>query len=84
MTIEQQIKTKPIEDGGSAFPQALLNNDGRIDTSSVYGEGGMSLRAYVAAKNMATLIGDWDTERAAQAADISVKFADALIERLKR
>lgn len=37
-----------INDGGSAFPNYLMMNEGRVDISNQYGVGGMSLRAWLA------------------------------------
>jgi len=37
-----------MDDGGPAFPQSLVDNQGRIDTSIDYGKGGMSLRDHFA------------------------------------
>lgn len=36
-------------DGGLAFPQAIIDNHGRIDFAAEQGYGGMTLRDYFAA-----------------------------------
>lgn len=44
--------SEKINDGGPAFPQPQIDNQGRIDSALQFGEGGMTLRDYFAAKAM--------------------------------
>jgi len=67
-----------MKDGGPAFPQIWLTNDGQGNQKNV-GPGGMTLRDYFAAKAMPKLI-----ERSSKIDDFSVgakayQIADAML-----
>lgn len=59
--------------GGPAFPQPGVLVDGEIRTPMEYGEGGMSLRDYIATKAM-------QAEIITSCSDATPKSADALVE----
>ena len=72
--------SKPIDDGGQAFPNAALGADG-------WGFGGMSLRAYFAAKAMQGYVAHpvviiKDDRDAFGVANSAVVMADALLAAL--
>ena len=46
------MSDKQINWGGPAFPQPLIDNQGRIDSSDSYGFGGLTLRDYFAAASL--------------------------------
>jgi hypothetical protein len=65
-----------------AFPQPMVDNQGRIDSSNDYGYGGMSLRDYFAAQAMNQLCRNGDDAEAT--AHYAYQYADAMLkERLQ-
>lgn len=87
--------TTPAKDGGPAFPQpfdSIENTEhGRELASGWTGmpDPGMSLRAFIAAQNMAAIIavmGNTVTHNNTEkfAAEMAVLFADALIAELRK
>jgi hypothetical protein len=77
---------KSIGDGGLAFPQPQIDNQGRVDSALSFGEGGMTLRDYFAAKAMQSDLSIHGLEGCDKLsiAEMAYEVADAMIEaRLK-
>ena len=74
-------------DGGPAFPQSVSTADpgGQCSSMDWADASGMSLRAYYAGQAMAGLLANSEVDLGiGDLADYSVKYSDALIERLKK
>jgi len=70
------------ETGGPAFPSASIKTKEGID---VWGEGGMTLRDYFAAKAMQSLMWDKDLnlDNRADVAEVAYAYADEMLEARK-
>ena len=71
--------SKPEIIGGFAFPQTDFLEDG---STTGYGEPGMTLRDYFAAKAMQAILSDADTFWDG-AAPLAYEYADAMLEARK-
>jgi hypothetical protein len=67
------------ETGGPAFPSASIKTKEGID---VWGEGGMTLRDYFAAKAMQSLMWDKDLnlDNRSDVAEVAYAYADEMME----
>ncbi len=79
------------KDGGSAFPTPIVDSrvHGVVTGPACGGDTGMTMRAYIATKAMASMLVSYkmELEAGASASDLaqdSVRYADALISELNK
>ena len=69
-----------INDGGSAFPETFVDNEGRIDSASDYGKGGMSLREWFAGMALQGLLSANSIRKDGKTIEqVAFEIADAMI-----